>query len=95
MGTGGVGIGKNENGDSRVESSTHPSLRRLKPPAISLRGVGLKQYTRQSSGCKRQGRKGLEFLEINWNEWRRVNEGTRGLRLEFWGIRCLERKGEG
>jgi hypothetical protein len=103
-----MGIGKNESGDSRVERSAYPSLRRLKPPAtspatspaispiISLRGAGLKQGTaaRAAGVSAREGR--------DWNCWKNIgtngsayNEGSRGLRLGFWGIRCLHRKDKG
>jgi hypothetical protein len=36
---------------------------------ISVRGGAEAGDSRKSSGCKRQGRKGLEFLEKYWNEW--------------------------
>jgi hypothetical protein len=42
----------------------------------------------------------LTRLKPDWNFWKKIgtnggayNEGTKGLRLGFWGIRCLERKG--
>jgi hypothetical protein len=104
LGIGGLGIGKNESGDSRVESSTQLSLRRLKPPAISLaispaippRGSRLKQATPVRSAGASAGE------ERDWNFWKKIgtnggayNEGTRGLRLGFWGIRCLQRIREG
>jgi hypothetical protein len=83
MGIGGIGIGYWEERERRFEiREQHPP----KPPEvetsgnissnisadISARGGAKAGDTCKISMCKRQERKGLEFLEKNWNEWRRV-----------------------